>query len=315
MVIPTYNHAPYLATAINSVIAQTYDNWELIISDNASTDNTKNILEHYQDNPKIKINFNSRNLGMFANLNLAIEHSSGDYIIILCSDDLLLPTCLETNLNLLEQYPEAKLGVGSFKLINYAGEYIPSNLVYFYEQIAGGSQVFSPQESLALLLQHGSINQGLTRIFFKKELYQQVGLFNESWRHAGDWEWVYRATRYSPIVISGTPVAAIRAHSGQQSGVNFQNLTTSLEVAEMVKILLADPDISQIDAANRWASHLMQFQLWHALKFAMKGNFAKALTVAKAVHQTTGLPNTIMAMISWLPERWQVYHHKIYPHA
>jgi hypothetical protein len=295
------------------VIGQTYDNWELIISDNASTDNTKEILRPYESHPQITINFNSRNLGMFANLNLALNQCLGDYIIILCSDDLLLPNCLEINLNMLWSYPEAKLGLGSFKLINYTGEDITSNLVYLYEQMARDGQVFSPQDSLALLLQHGSINQGLTRIFFKKELYQQAGPFKESWRHAGDWEWVYRASRYSPIVISGTPVAAIRTHPGQQSGVNFQNLTTSLEVAEMVRILLADPYISQIHGANRWASHLMQFHLWHALKFALKGNFDKALTVAKAVHQTTGLPNTIMAMISWLPERWQVYRHKTYP--
>lgn len=313
VVIPTYNHGKYLEEAIKSVVCQNYENWELIISDNASTDNTRQILKSYQDYPQIHLNLNSHNLGIFANLNLAISKCAGDYIIVLCSDDYLLPNCFKINLDMLTEHSNAKLALGSFNVIDAAGQSVPSQLVEFYNLLGETPKYLTPQESIALLLQHGSLNQGLTRIFFAKELYQQAGTFNESWRHAGDWEWLYRAARCSPIVISGTPVAAIRSHSGQQSGVNFQNLTTSLEVAEMVKILLADPDISQIDAAKRWASHLMQFQLWHALKFALRGNFAKALTVAKAVHQTTGLPNTIMAMISWLPERWQVYRHKTYP--
>lgn len=314
VVLPVYNRPKYLGQAINSVLNQNYNNWELIIADDASDDETKCFLKQYLEISQVKIYNNTINLGLFTNLNQAILQCMGYYILLLCSDDFLLPECLETSISLLQEYPSAGLVLSPAKTVDSNSRCIPSPLVYYYEQFAKQKlQLSTPCETVPLLLKYGSINGSLTGIFFKKELYSQVGSFREDWKHAADWEWLYRVARASPILISKTPVATIRSHTEQLSGVNFRNLSNSLEVTEMVRILLADPHISKVDAAPRWALHIMQFHLWFALKMALKGHFLKALTIVKAVGQVTGFSTTLWAMLRWLPQRWQVYRHKTFP--
>ena len=102
----------------------------------------------------------------------------------------------------------------------------------------------------------------------------------------------------------------MRSHSEQLSGVNFRNLSNSLEVIDMVRILRKDPLISKVDSAERWALHLMQYHLWFALKMALQGRWTAALTILRAINNVTGFGSTLWAMLRWLPQRWQVYTQK-----
>lgn len=97
IITPTFNRAYCLERAIESVLAQTYDSYELIISDDGSTDNTKSVLNKYRDNEKIKIIENTCNKGVNVARNKAMSKISkdSDYITFLDSDDELLPSALE----------------------------------------------------------------------------------------------------------------------------------------------------------------------------------------------------------------------------
>ena len=89
-IIPSYNHAPYIEQAINSVLKQTYENIELIIVDDGSKDDTHQVLEQFKEYPNITILFNKKNLGQSASLNKGLNVAKGDYIGLLPSDDWLL---------------------------------------------------------------------------------------------------------------------------------------------------------------------------------------------------------------------------------
>lgn len=102
VLIPTYNYAKYLDEAIQSVLNQTYQDFELIVIDNNSSDNTKFILSKYKENPKIKFIINDKNIGMAQNWNKCILESSGEYIKFLNADDFLEPTCLEKQVEILD---------------------------------------------------------------------------------------------------------------------------------------------------------------------------------------------------------------------
>ncbi len=93
VLITSYNREKYIAEAIGSVLSQSYPNFELIIIDDCSIDNTFSIAKHFQDN-RIKLFRNSKNLGQFKNRNLAIDYANGEYIKFLDSDDVLLPDAL-----------------------------------------------------------------------------------------------------------------------------------------------------------------------------------------------------------------------------
>jgi len=314
VIMPVYNRPDYLEKAIDSVLNQTVDSWELIIADDASEKATQKILEKYAKFEQVKNYYNPKNIGLFANLNQAINKSQGNSILLLCSDDFLLPECLRKSRELLREYPESGLLLSSHETVNSENKELASSSIYYYDQFVLKSiQTLNSEESIPLLLKYGSINGNLTGMFFKRSLFEQIGGFREEWYQVSDWEWVYRAAKHSPILISKIPRVVIRSHPEQLSGINFKNFRNSLEVIEMVEILLNDPYISQLEEAHRWALHIMQLHLWYAFKFAWQGHWSEALAIAKAINQVTGFSRTLWAMIRWLPQRWQIYRQRKFP--
>ncbi len=311
IVLPVYNRSEYLEKAIDSVITQTYQNWELIIADDASDLPTQEILNRYALLPNIKILRNAKNLGLFPNLNQAIRQTQGLYAILLCSDDFLLPHCLESSVKLMTstQY-DASLILTAFNQIDSNGIEISSLSVHNYENhynLTSSIEQMKPNKSVPLLLQAGSVNGNLTGMCFKKDIFEQIGGFREDWKHAADWEWIYRVCCHSNILFSKTPIATVRSHSLQLSGVNFENISNSLEVIEMVKTLFNDSHLIDIEESKGWVLIILQSHLWFALKFIVRGEYDKGFKIIRAINQVTGLNQTLFALIKWLPNRWQAY--------
>ncbi len=103
IVMPSYNTGKYIAEAIESVINQTYKNWELLIVDDCSTDNTDEIVEPYLTDARIKYFKNKMNSGAAVSRNKALRESKGKWIAFLDSDDLWLPYKLEKQIKFMEK--------------------------------------------------------------------------------------------------------------------------------------------------------------------------------------------------------------------
>ncbi len=96
IIMTSYNYAGYISEAIESVINQTYANWELIIVDDASTDNSTDIIKHYQSvDERIKLFVHEQNLGLAGALQTALKYASADWIAFLESDDIFMPNSIE----------------------------------------------------------------------------------------------------------------------------------------------------------------------------------------------------------------------------
>lgn len=104
IITPNYNCGRFIAQTIESVLAQTYPNWEMLIVDDCSTDNSYQIaLEYSQKDGRIKVYQNEKNSGAAVSRNKAIELSQGEYLAFLDSDDLWLPEKLEKQLRFMEE--------------------------------------------------------------------------------------------------------------------------------------------------------------------------------------------------------------------
>ncbi len=101
IIIPTYNREDTISRAIESVLSQTYENWELIIVDDGSTDNTLKIVEKYSNENKKIIYFSEKHLGVCNARNVGIKNSKGNYIAFLDSDDEFLPNKIKIQLELM----------------------------------------------------------------------------------------------------------------------------------------------------------------------------------------------------------------------
>lgn len=129
--MPAYNSAKYIADAINSVLAQTFTDFELIIINDGSTDNTHQVISSFTDT-RIKYYQNDGNKGLIYTRNKQIEISNCDYIAFLDSDDLAEKTRLEKQYNILSQQTDISFVSSSFYLINERDEIINSDNSYSF---------------------------------------------------------------------------------------------------------------------------------------------------------------------------------------
>ena len=113
VVMPTYNRSLLSARAIDSVLKQTYQDFELVVVDDASTDETQHMLRYYKKiySDKIVVYRNAQNMGVSASRNIGNKIAKGKYIVILDSDDYFLPDFLEDAVNYMEDNPSIDIGI------------------------------------------------------------------------------------------------------------------------------------------------------------------------------------------------------------
>jgi glycosyltransferase involved in cell wall biosynthesis len=121
--IPCYNAEKYIAETLDSVICQTYQNLEIIVCDDESTDNTLKIIQSYKD-PRIKLFSNEQNLGLIGNYNRVLEQASGKYVVLQCADDLWNVDNIEKKIDIFESNVEKNvvLVTSEKTLINSEGK-------------------------------------------------------------------------------------------------------------------------------------------------------------------------------------------------
>lgn len=106
IIIPSYNHAPYIGKAVQSVLEQSFTDYELLISDDCSEDDTLAVLEQYRNHPCIRLFEQQRHLGAVEQIHFLTQHASGKYIALLNSDDFWLPDKLSRQVAYMEAHPE-----------------------------------------------------------------------------------------------------------------------------------------------------------------------------------------------------------------
>ncbi len=123
--IPAYK-TQFLHEAIESVLAQTYDRWELIIVDDASPENIAGVVKQYDD-PRIRYYRNAKNCGavdVVDNWNICLSYCKGDYVICMGDDDMLAPCCLEEYVQLMAKYPNLNVYHAQTDIIDETGQVI-----------------------------------------------------------------------------------------------------------------------------------------------------------------------------------------------
>ena len=308
IVLPVYGRSELLEPALSSVLAQTSPSWHLLIADDGSDLVTQGFLERWlaeHADPRISWVRRPQNLGLFANLNRAITEAKTEWVLVLCSDDLLLPSALHTIEALRQRWPEARLILSTFESINADGSARPADSAWHHDQINEQTALIQPEQMLPALLQLGSVNGNLTGMAFRRSLWDSIGGFREDWRHASDWEWLCRAASHGPMVLNRTPIAQVRTHASQLSNSNRCSGHELQEVTEVVHMLMTHPLLAKHPKRNRWAAHVMQFQLWNLLKGMATRPPAESLHLLKHIRQAIGLRQTARELIRWLPTRWR----------
>jgi glycosyltransferase involved in cell wall biosynthesis len=129
--IPTYNRASLLPNTIRSVLAQTFGDFRLLVADNASDDETAEVVASFDD-PRVEHVRHEENLGMLGNHNWCLGHVETEYSLIISDDDLLYPEHLERTVAALDEHPEAGMVHTGFDVLGQDGETLLENVNWTY---------------------------------------------------------------------------------------------------------------------------------------------------------------------------------------
>lgn len=181
VVMPTYNHARYLPRALGALLDQSLVPAEIIVVNDASPDDTSDILERYsRDYPVVKVITNDRNRGANEGIRVGLAQASGKYVFCTASDDYVLPGFVEKMVGTLEQYPRAGLCSAYFSIVNgVSGEIRPN--------VSGwctAPRYFSPAE-VERLIGHTSV-PGHASIL-KRSSFEAAGGFLPDLEWHSDW--------------------------------------------------------------------------------------------------------------------------------
>lgn len=232
VLLPTYNRANYLAETISSVLAQTFDDFELVIVDDGSTDSTRALVESYTD-PRIRYIYRS-NRGVSAALNTAWRAAQGEYVAMIGSDDVWLPGQIETLLRLIAPNPSLGLVYARAQAMNVQGELQP--------QILGSDMKF-PNDPLASLL-YGDCICGLACLI-RRSILEQVGGFDESLIANEDWDLWIRMAEITRFAYHNEILARYRMHATSLTGkrsVHYRRVV--LDRVRLIQDYYARPNLS-----------------------------------------------------------------------
>jgi glycosyltransferase involved in cell wall biosynthesis len=208
--IPTYNRAEHLPAALNSVLQQCMHNFEVVIYDDASTDDTAKIIEQY---PYERLRYfrQPANVGIARNRNSCLAAARGKYIAWLDSDDVYLPAMLETQSAVLDTHPQVGLVHGGFGVIDSRGALLPK------WQSAFDDDIIEPNTSAFRELLLGNYISTPT-VMVRRECYDRVGGYaTELANYCEDWDiWLRIASEYD-IAYTATELAQVRWHAGSAS--------------------------------------------------------------------------------------------------
>jgi len=204
--LPVYNGAKYLSQAITSVLNQTYQNWELLIADDCSTDESSKIAVQFARNePRIKFWVNQKNAGLFANYNICMENSTGDFIKPFAQDDLLEKTCLARMVEELEATPEATLITAARTVIDENGN--ATGVERFYEE----TSLFKGTDVITDYIKTFKYKTGTpSQVMFRRK---DMGTgYDVTYFLSGDIEYCYRILERGSYLYFNEPLVCFRRH-------------------------------------------------------------------------------------------------------
>lgn len=229
--VPTYNGERFIEKALRSILCQTNSDFELIISDDASTDDTLKIIKEIHD-PRMQISVNSKRLGLVGNWNRCLELASGEYITIFHQDDLMRRGNLAAKINMLDENPGVGFVYSNIEIIDTdgiitGGHWLPQLQV---NTIESGLACF---ERLALV---GNFISCPT-VMVRARCYKELGGYDPRLPFTCDMEmWMRIASRYD-VGYLVAPLIANRVHASQETqrfngrGQEIREVRRALDIA------------------------------------------------------------------------------------
>lgn len=250
VIIPAYNCGRLIGQTISSILAQTYSNFELLIVDDGSTDNTKAVIQSFDDE-RIKYFYQDNHGGPSRARNKGIEESTGEYIFIFDSDDLMRIEKIELSVKAMEDNPGADILFTRFALVDegnkilredYLKEYLTLSNLIKTQNIDGNAYYIKANELLPAVVKSNFI--GTSSVMLRSSVLAEPDKFDESLKNADDrLFWIRFSANHDGIFLN----AILHDYRVVNSGITGQGMLkkgpNKISALEKAKLYCSDKDL------------------------------------------------------------------------
>ncbi len=279
-IIPTYRRPKLLRRAIYSVLNQTYPHFQVCIYDNASGDETAEIVKELsQKDPRVKYHCHPENIGALANFNYGLERVNTPFFSLLSDDDVILPNFFETALDGFEKFPDAIFSAGSVIAMTDKGHVIGAPLLSWKRD-----GYFSPPEGLFEISRGNQAT--ITGVLFRKQVIDVFGGIDPE-VVAADLDLEARLAARFPLVVSKEPCAIFVYHSAS-GGIIADSTFIWPSCLKILRNLREDnsisPDIlSQVE--RNLTGYFTKMLFFIGLRSAIRSNHVDAHRAAQVLYK------------------------------
>ena len=236
VLMSVYNGETHLRDSVDSILDQTYEDFEFLILNNASTDRTKEILELYDD-PRIRLIDNDKNIGLIRSLNRGLGLAKGEYIARMDADDISLPTRLEKQVDFLDSHDSiGVLGIRSWIIDESGDTLIRANHPIVHNEILA-----------KILLDNCFVHSS---VMFRKKLIDTYGNYNNNAVLGEDYDLFLRLSRVTQMANMAEPLHKWRKNIS--TGMSVVNRQEQIAVRDRIRRSYLERNFSSDRAYVNW---------------------------------------------------------------
>lgn len=259
--VPAYNYGRYLPAALDSVLNQGFRDYELIVVDDASKDDTSKIVgEYVRRDTRISFRVNPSNLGMVRNWNECLRLARGEYVKFLFADDLLSsPDALEKLASLLESCPEVSLAGSARILVDSEGNRLAVSSHFRGRRVLGGDKVID-----RCLRERKNLIGEPSAVMFRRS--DAARGFDERYRQLVDLEMWFHLMEKGAFGYIEDPLVSFRVHPGQQTARNVDRLADIDDTFLLYEEYLGKPYLGMGEATRNFLFFDELYKFWKLYK-------------------------------------------------
>jgi glycosyltransferase involved in cell wall biosynthesis len=274
IIIPNYNHSEYLEQSLDSAVGQSSYPDEIVIIDDASTDNSREIIKKYENFKNVKCIYRRRNKGVLFNVNEGLKISKGEFVLFLAADDFLHPDILREYRSLLDHYPEVGFFCSRYNKLFDNGR-IYSDKVF--SQIPTG--YIPPMKAKNLIHKYGIWPwlSGNTILINKKKAIEHGGYDPLLQSYADGFLYINLAIRHGLVFVSKILSTHRKCRDSYSASTIQDTNQLSLIESRTITLMRKDPEYFDHSFIKRWHNR------WQHLKFTSHILYGKGSLLKKFI--------------------------------
>jgi glycosyltransferase involved in cell wall biosynthesis len=261
VIVPNYNHSQHLPACLRAIATQSVPADEIIVVDDASTDNSVEVLESLaRQYPSMKIYRNPVNLNVAGTVNRGVELAKGDFVCLPAADDQVMPGLFEKSLRLLAEHPEAALCAAICRMFD-----MKSNLSYHFGVAISSQPCYLPPQKVAELVRQRRLLMFASTMLWRRDAFIKAGKYHVPLRWHCDWFAMFALAFRHGMCFVPEVLAEFRSRPSGLSNSGMKNLKVQLGILRYALDLLDQTDNQDIAPLFRQSGALASFgkeMLW-----------------------------------------------------